>query len=69
MSQATSVLLPGPKIQTAVDPPARHAGLVDQSLAQEVSAFSPDEILTQSGVAMLGQARQAAYLVLTLLRC
>jgi flagellin-like hook-associated protein FlgL len=68
MSQVISELSSGPKAQTAADNPAGYPGLVDENFAQEIT-FSSGEILMQSGVAMLGQARQSPWLVLTLLRC
>jgi len=44
-----------------------YSGLVDVNFAQETTQFSTDQILLQSGVAMLSQAQQTPSLVLKLL--
>jgi len=44
-----------------------YSGLVDVNFAQETTQFSTDQILLQSGVAMLSQAQQTPALVLKLL--
>ena len=46
---------------------AANSQLVDVNMAQEMTAFTTDQILMQSGVAMLGQAQQTPSLVLKLL--
>jgi flagellin len=46
---------------------AAYSGLVDVNFAQETTAFTTDQILMQSGVAMLSQAQQTPSLVLKLL--
>lgn len=46
---------------------AAYSGLVDVNFAQETTTYSTDQILQQSGVAMLSQAQQAPSLVLKLL--
>jgi len=46
---------------------AAYSGLVDVNFAQETTQFSTDQILMQSGVAMLSQAQQEPALVLKLL--
>lgn len=46
---------------------AANSQLVDVNMAQEMTAFSTDQILMQTGVAMLGQAQQAPSLVLKLI--
>ena len=46
---------------------AAYSGLVNVNFAQETTAYSTDQILQQSGVAMLSQAQQAPALVLKLL--
>jgi flagellin len=45
---------------------AASSQLVDVNMAQEMTTFSTDQILMQSGVAMLAQAQQAPSLVLKL---
>jgi flagellin len=47
---------------------AAYSGLVDVNFAQETTTFSTDQILMQSGVAMLSQAQQSPSLVLKLLQ-
>ena len=47
---------------------AAYAGLVDVNFAQETTQFTTDQILMQSGVAMLSQAQQTPSLVLKLLQ-
>jgi flagellin len=44
-----------------------HANLVDVNVAQETAAFTSDQILEQSGVAILAQAEQLPSLALKLL--
>jgi|GEM_PF-1126705 len=46
---------------------AANSQLVDVNMAQEMTAFSTDQILMQTGVAMLAQAQQAPSLVLKLI--
>ncbi|HXY27766.1 MAG TPA: flagellin [Acidimicrobiales bacterium] len=46
---------------------AAYSGLVDVNFAQETTAFTTDQILMQSGVAMLSQAQQTPGMVLKLL--
>ncbi len=46
---------------------AANSRLVDVNMAQEMTTYSTDQILMQSGVAMLAQAQQAPSLVLKLL--
>lgn len=46
---------------------AAYSGLVDVNFAQETTQFTTDQILMQSGVAMLSQAQQTPSLVLKLL--
>ena len=46
---------------------AAYSGLVNVNFAQETTQFSTDQILMQSGVAMLSQAQQTPSLVLKLL--
>lgn len=46
---------------------AAYSGLVDVNFAQETTTFTTDQILMQSGVAMLSQAQQTPSLVLKLL--
>jgi len=46
---------------------AAYSGLVDVNFAQETTQFTTDQILMQSGVAMLSQAQQQPSLVLKLL--
>ena len=46
---------------------AANSQLVGVNMAQEMTAFTTDQILMQSGVAMLGQAQQTPSLVLKLL--
>jgi len=46
---------------------AAYSGLVDVNFAQETTQFTTDQILLQSGVAMLAQAQQTPSLVLKLL--
>ena len=46
---------------------AAYSGLVDVNFAQETTQFTTDQILLQSGVAMLSQAQQTPSLVLKLL--
>ncbi|HYA69497.1 MAG TPA: flagellin [Acidimicrobiales bacterium] len=46
---------------------AAYSGLVDVNFAQETTAFTTDQILMQSGVAMLAQAQQTPSMVLKLL--
>ena len=45
-----------------------YSGLVDVNFAQATTTFSTDQILMQSGVAMLSQAQQSPSLVLKLLQ-
>jgi flagellin len=47
---------------------AAYSGLVDVNFAQETTKFSTDQVLMQSGVAMLAQANQAPSMVLKLLQ-
>lgn len=47
---------------------AAYSGLVDVNFAQETTTFSTDQILMQSGVAMLSQAQQTPSMVLKLLQ-
>ena len=47
---------------------AAYSGLVDVNFAQETTTFSTDQILMQSGVAMLSQAQQSPSMVLKLLQ-
>lgn len=47
---------------------AAYSGLVDVNFAQATTTFSTDQILMQSGVAMLSQAQQSPSLVLKLLQ-
>jgi flagellin len=47
---------------------AAYSGLVDVNFAQETTAYSTDQILMQSGVAMLSQAQQTPSMVLKLLQ-
>lgn len=47
---------------------AAYSGLVDVNFAQETTAFTTDQILMQSGVAMLSQAQQTPSMVLKLLQ-
>lgn len=44
-----------------------YSSIVDVNMAKEMTAFTTDQILMQSGVAMLSQAQQAPSLVLKLL--
>jgi len=46
---------------------AAYSGLVDVNFAQETTSFTTDQILMQSGVAMLSQAQQTPGMVLKLL--
>lgn len=46
---------------------AAYSGLVDVNFAQETTTFTTDQILMQSGIAMLSQAQQTPSLVLKLL--
>jgi len=46
---------------------AAYSGLVNVNFAQETTTYSTDQILQQSGVAMLAQAQQSPSLVLKLL--
>ncbi|HUY22923.1 MAG TPA: flagellin [Acidimicrobiales bacterium] len=46
---------------------AAYSGLVDVNFAQETTQFTTDQILMQSGVAMLSQAQQTSGMVLKLL--
>ncbi len=46
---------------------AAYSGLVDVNFAQQTTQFTTDQILMQSGVAMLSQAQQTPSLVLKLL--
>ncbi len=46
---------------------AAYSGLVDVNFAQETTKFTTDQILMQSGVAMLSQAQQTPSMVLKLL--
>jgi len=46
---------------------AAYSGLVDVNFAQETTTFTTDQILMQSGVAMLSQAQQTPGMVLKLL--
>lgn len=46
---------------------AAYSGMVDVNFAQETTNFTTDQILLQSGVAMLAQAQQTPSLVLKLL--
>jgi len=46
---------------------AAYSGLVDVNFAQQTTQFSTDQILLQSGVAMLSQANQTPALVLKLI--
>ena len=46
---------------------AAYSGMVDVNFAQETTQFTTDQILLQSGVAMLAQAQQTPSLVLKLL--
>jgi flagellin len=46
---------------------AAYSGLVDVNFAQETTSFTTDQILMQSGVAMLAQAQQTPSMVLKLL--
>ena len=45
-----------------------YSGLVDVNFAQETTTYSTDQILMQSGVAMLSQAQQTPSMVLKLLQ-
>jgi flagellin len=45
-----------------------YSGLVDVNFAQETTTYSTDQILMQSGVAMLSQAQQSPSMVLKLLQ-
>lgn len=45
-----------------------YSGLVDVNFAQETTSYSTDQILMQSGVAMLSQAQQTPGMVLKLLQ-
>lgn len=47
---------------------AAYSGLVDVNFAQETTTYSTDQILMQSGVAMLSQAQQTPGMVLKLLQ-
>ncbi|HET9076927.1 MAG TPA: flagellin [Acidimicrobiales bacterium] len=47
---------------------AAYSGLVDVNFAQETTTYSTDQILMQSGVAMLSQAQQSPSMVLKLLQ-
>ncbi|MDE3205540.1 MAG: flagellin FliC [Acidobacteriota bacterium] len=47
---------------------AAYSGLVDVNFAQATTTYSTDQILMQSGVAMLSQAQQSPSLVLKLLQ-
>ena len=47
---------------------AAYSGLVDVNFAQATTTFSTDQILMQSGVAMLSQAQQSPSMVLKLLQ-
>jgi flagellin-like hook-associated protein FlgL len=69
MSQAISELSSRPNVQTAADHPVESSAMVDETHARELTAFSTDEILTQSGITILGQTQQPPSLVLTLLQC
>jgi flagellin-like hook-associated protein FlgL len=69
MSQAISESFSSPYLQTVADDPAGYSDLVDDNSAREVTVLSTDEILTQSGLAILGQTQQRPSLVLTLLQC
>ena len=67
MSQVISERSSSPKVQAAAANQAGGPGLEGEIVAQEVTAFSPNEILVQSGVAMLGQGHRSPSLPLTLL--
>ncbi|MGC8513159.1 MAG: flagellin, partial [Acidimicrobiales bacterium] len=47
---------------------AAYSGIVDVNFAQATTTYSTDQILMQSGVAMLSQAQQTPSLVLKLLQ-
>jgi len=46
---------------------AAYSGMVDVNMAQEMTTFSTDQILMQTGVAMLAQAQTAPSLILKLI--